>query len=88
MKTTPNPESTPQKPQTDNHCDLMTLIQEIMAHHPPGALPTASTTALLSVIATRLGDCATTCCQFAALLGKPTSATEPNIALHSPHINN
>ena len=88
MNTKPDPKFIPLKQASDNHCDLMTLIQEIMAHHPPGALPTASTTALLSVIATRLGDCATTCCQFAALLGKPTSATEPNIALHSPHINN
>jgi len=66
----------------------MNLIREIIAVQPPGAIPTTSTTALLTVLATRLGDCATTCCQFADLIGKPTSALNPTLALHSPHINN
>ena len=88
MKTTPNPEPAPHKPLTNNHCDLINLVREIMAVQPPGALPNASTTALLNVVATRLGECATTCCQFAALLGKPTSAPEPFIAQASPHVNN
>ena len=88
MKTTPNPQPDPDKPQTSNHCDLMNLIREIIAVQPPGAIPTTSTTALLTVLSTRLGDCATTCCQFADLIGKPTSALNPTLALHSPHINN
>ena len=88
MKTNSDPNPAPNKPLSANHCDLIDLIREIMAHHHPGAIPSDSTAALLSVIATRLGDCATTCCQFATLLGKPTSPPGPSIALASPHINN
>ena len=63
MNTKPDPKFIPLKQASDNHCDLMHLLRDILAKSPPGEMQLETRAALLLVVGERLALCAATCAQ-------------------------